>query len=107
RQLELSFASFAVLTPLPGTDLYDEVKDEMLTHDTRYFDFLHTLLPTRLPLQEFYEELNRLYTTAIPLTKGLSFLAKYPLREIPATLAKSVRAYRGVRNAWRDYAPAA
>ncbi len=106
RQLELSFASFAILTPLPGTDLYAEVKDEMLTHDTRYFDFLHTLLPTRLPLREFYEELNRLYMTAIPLTKGLSFLAKYPVREIPATLAKSVRAYRGIRNAWRDYAPA-
>jgi radical SAM superfamily enzyme YgiQ (UPF0313 family) len=107
RQLELKFASFAVLTPLPGTDLYDEVKDQMLTHDTRYFDFLHTLLPTKLPLKDFYEELNRLYMTAIPPSKGLAFLAKYPLRELPGTLAKSFRAYKGVRNAWRDYAPAA
>lgn len=107
RRLELKFASFAVLTPLPGTDLYEMVKDQMLTHDTRYFDFLHTLLPTRLPLKEFYEELNRLYITAIPPAKGLAFLAKYPLRELPSTLAKSYRAYKGVRNAWRDYAPAA
>ncbi len=106
RQLELKFASFAVLTPLPGTDLYDEVKDEMLTHDTRFFDFLHTLLPTRLPLKEFYEELNHLYMSAIPPSKGLAFLAKYPLRELPGTLVKSYRAYQGVRNAWRDYAPA-
>lgn len=107
RQLELSFASFAVLTPLPGTDLYAEVKDEMLTHDPRYFDFLHTLLPTRLPLRQFYRELDRLYRTAVPLSKGFSFLAKYPLGELPATLARSVRASRGVRNAWRDYASAA
>jgi radical SAM superfamily enzyme YgiQ (UPF0313 family) len=106
RQLELKFASFAVLTPLPGTDLYDEVRDQMLTHDTRYFDFLHTLLPTRLPLKEFYEELHRLYLGAIPPSKGLAFLAKYPLKDLPGTLAKSYRAYRGVRNAWRDYAPA-
>ena len=75
RQLELKFASFAVLTPLPGTDLY--------------------------------EELNRLYMTAIPPAKGFTFLAKYPLREIPGTLAKSFRAYKGVGNAWRDYASAA
>ncbi len=29
RSIDLSFASFAVLTPLPGTDLYDEVEDQL------------------------------------------------------------------------------
>jgi radical SAM superfamily enzyme YgiQ (UPF0313 family) len=103
RTLGLSFASFAVLTPLPGTDLYDEVKDRLVTHDYEYFDFIHTLLPTSLPLKEFYRQYHRLYTKAIPLSKGLSFLRKYPLKEIPPTLAKSFRFYGRLRTAYRDY----
>ena len=45
RDLDLCFATFPVLTPLPGTDFYEEVRDQMITHDYDLFDFLHTLLP--------------------------------------------------------------
>ena len=40
RSIDLSFASFAVLTPLPGTDLYNEVEDQLLTRDPEFFDFI-------------------------------------------------------------------
>lgn len=42
----LAFAGFAVLTPLPGTDLYQEVESRMISHNYDYFDLIHTLLPT-------------------------------------------------------------
>ncbi|MHC4548645.1 MAG: B12-binding domain-containing radical SAM protein [Planctomycetota bacterium] len=103
RTLDLCFASFAVLTPLPGTDLYEAVKDRLLTHDPRYFDFIHTLLPTTLPLRDFYREYYRLYTRAIPFLKALSFLAKYRLRDLPSLLSITWRWYRDLRNAWKDY----
>ncbi|MCX6374872.1 MAG: hypothetical protein NTU88_02320, partial [Armatimonadetes bacterium] len=49
-------SGFSVLTPLPGTDLWDEVKDQVTTTDWSLFDLEHAVLPTRLPLERFYAE---------------------------------------------------
>ncbi len=54
-------SGFAVLTPLPGTDLWDDVKDDLTTVDWELFDITHAVLPTRLPLEEFYRELAGLW----------------------------------------------
>jgi methyltransferase len=62
QRLELNFASFAMLTPLPNTDLYEEVKDKLITCNYDYFDFIHTQHTTVLPLKEFYAEYQHLYT---------------------------------------------
>lgn len=103
RHLELNFATFAVLTPLPGTDLYHEVQARVITHNYDYFDFIHTLLPTALPLKEFYSEYHTLWTKSIALSKQLSVLRKYPLREVPHLLAKGRRFYRRLKTAHLDY----
>jgi radical SAM superfamily enzyme YgiQ (UPF0313 family) len=103
RQLDLNFASFAVLTPLPGTDLYEAVSSQMITHNYEYFDFNHTLLPTSLPLKEFYGEYYRLYREGIAFSKQLSVLRKYSLKEIPPTLVKGYRVYNRLRRAYLDY----
>ncbi|MBL7140048.1 MAG: cobalamin-dependent protein [Planctomycetes bacterium] len=55
------YPQFTVLTPLPGTDLYEQRKDELVTHDYRLFDALHAVLPTRLPREEFYKQFASLY----------------------------------------------
>ena len=55
---------FAVLTPLPGTELFTEVKETLTTNNYELFDLGHAVLPTRLPLPEFYAELSRLYRVA-------------------------------------------
>jgi radical SAM superfamily enzyme YgiQ (UPF0313 family) len=49
-------SGFSVLTPLPGTDLWDEVEPDVQTRDWELFDIAHTVLPTKLPLHEFYAE---------------------------------------------------
>lgn len=103
RNLGLSFATFAVLTPLPGTDFYKEVKSQMITHNYDYFDFIHTLLPTALPLKEFYKEYYQLYMKAIPFTKRLSLLRRCPLRDIPPLLVSSYRLFNRLRMAYSDY----
>lgn len=105
EKLGLRFATFAVLTPLPGTDLYDEVKDRLITRNYDLFDFLHTLLPTTLPLEDFCEECYRLYKEAIPFRRQLSVLGKYPLKEIPSTLMTSRRVLKRLRTAYLDYGP--
>jgi radical SAM superfamily enzyme YgiQ (UPF0313 family) len=103
RQLQLCFASFAVLTPLPGTDLYHEVRDQMIQHNYDYFDFIHTLLPTKLPLKQFYEEYYNLYTKGISLRNQLSHLSKFPLAELPGLMVKGRQFYSQLRRAYNDY----
>ncbi len=103
RDLEMRFAGFAILTPLPGTDLYESVKDRMLTHNYDYFDFIHTLLPTTLPLREFYQEYYRLMRKAVTVGKQIAFLQKYPWKEIPPTILKAFRIYGHLKRAYLDY----
>jgi radical SAM superfamily enzyme YgiQ (UPF0313 family) len=54
-------SGFSVLTPLPGTDLWETAKHRVTTHDWEMYDIIHAVLPTRLPLADFYEEYSRLW----------------------------------------------
>ncbi|UCD23742.1 MAG: cobalamin-dependent protein [Gemmatimonadota bacterium] len=103
RSLRLDYPSFAVLTPLPGTDLYDEVKEELITHNYDYFDFIHTLLPTRSTMKSFYKSYAWLINTVLPPRQKISFLRKFPVREIGPILGRSIRIQRRIKNAWKDY----
>ena len=54
-------SGFSVLTPLPGTELWKTAQHQVNTHDWEMYDIVHAVLPTRLPLEEFYEEYSRLW----------------------------------------------
>lgn len=54
-------AGFSVLTPLPGTDLWQEASARVTTPDWEMYDILHAVLPTKLSLEEFYEEYSGLW----------------------------------------------
>ncbi|MFC1725417.1 B12-binding domain-containing radical SAM protein, partial [candidate division KSB1 bacterium] len=103
RSLELQFASFAVLTPFPKTDFYEQVKDRMITHEYEYFDLIHTLLPTTLPLKEFYSEYLKIFNKAIPPLKGIKLLRKFPLREIPHIINITLKWKKRLKNIYLDY----
>ena len=75
----------------------------MITRNYDLFDFVHTVLPTELPLKEFYAEYSNLYRDAIPLTRSVNTLKRFPLKEMPAALLKSFRILGMLRNAYRDY----
>jgi magnesium-protoporphyrin IX monomethyl ester (oxidative) cyclase len=46
-----------VATPYPGTELFHTESRDLTSVDYRLYDIQHAVLPTRLPLKEFYEEL--------------------------------------------------
>ena len=54
-------SGFSILTPLPGTDLWEQAKAAVNTDDWELFDIVHTVLPTKLPIEEFYAEYSRLW----------------------------------------------
>jgi radical SAM superfamily enzyme YgiQ (UPF0313 family) len=103
QKLGLRFASFAVLTPLPGTDLMAEVENQLITRNYDFFDFIHTLLPTTLPLDEFFEQLYVLYTRTIPLRRQVPMLRKYRFQDLLAGLRSGRRVLGQMRYAYRDY----
>jgi hopanoid C-3 methylase len=49
--------TISVNTPYPGTESWNRESRKFQTRDYRLFDIQHAVLPTKLPLHEFYEEL--------------------------------------------------
>src|SRR5439155_7817524 len=60
-------------TPYPGTETWHTEARKLTSLDYRLFDVQHAVLPTRLPLQQFYRELVK--TQAILNRKHLGFRA--------------------------------
>lgn len=79
RQLKLKYATFTVMTPLPGTKLHKSVQGQLLSEKPELYDMLHALIPTKLPAEEFYAEMAKLYASAIPLYRVLPALSKFGL----------------------------
>ena len=61
ERMQITQTQFTVLTPLPGTKLYEQRKAELLTNDYTCFDALHAVTRTRLPREEFYQLYANLY----------------------------------------------
>jgi radical SAM superfamily enzyme YgiQ (UPF0313 family) len=83
-------SGFSVLTPLPGTDLWDEVAPEVTTRDWELFDIVHAVLPTRLPIEEFYAEYSRLWDWSLQVRYRHRGKMATPLKLLGALAARKV-----------------
>jgi len=54
-------AELTPLTPMPGTGLYTEYEDRLLTTNREVYDLAHFVVPTRLPAPQLYRLLRRYY----------------------------------------------
>lgn len=80
RHMKHKYATFTVMTPLPGTQLHAEHEHELLSRKPELYDMIHALLPTTLPLPVFYEELANLWVKAVPFYRIVPTLARFGLR---------------------------
>ena len=64
KRKRIQFLQFTILTPLPGTQLYEESKDRIRAGWEK-FDFLHSVVPTKLPPERFYEQMANLYQETV------------------------------------------
>lgn len=103
KKLELDITLFFVLTPLPGTDFYEEVKEKMITRNYDLFDFTHVVLPTTLPLEDFFAEYSHLYKNARTKKHIVSFLRKLPMKRLPLYIKKNYRFLQRLGKAHKDY----
>ena len=44
----------SILTPIPGTPLYESLKDRITIRDLDYYTFTNAVIPTRMPEKVFY-----------------------------------------------------
>jgi radical SAM superfamily enzyme YgiQ (UPF0313 family) len=77
--------TFTVLTPLPGTALYESSYDRLVIRDYGYYDFVHSVLPTRLSRKDFYDQFVRLYLKAYSFSRYFRSL----LSDLAARLTKN------------------
>jgi len=103
RKLKLTYATFTVMTPLPGTELYEKREKELLSRKPELYDMLHALLPTRLPLPEFYQEMSHLYAGAVPVYRSLPTLLRYGLHGLLLRIRLFGEFLARVRGAHLDY----
>jgi hopanoid C-3 methylase len=64
RSLKISLPAFSTLTPFPGTVLFENVKESLLTTNWDYYDGFHSVMKTALPPEKFYANLADLYRAA-------------------------------------------
>ena len=103
RKLKLQHASFSILTPLPGTQMWTDKQAELLPYNPQLFDFIHTVLPTRLPLADFYTEFAKLWQQAIPLHRAIKTFSLYGWKKLPGVFQLLHRATTTMQRAHLDH----
>ena len=102
--------NITVQTPYPGTETWITEARRLTTLDYRLFDVQHAVLPTRLPLHQFYTELvktqqvlARKHLGIAALTKTSGIVARQLLRG-QTNFAKMIWKFNQVYNPDRQYA---
>lgn len=60
-QNRVVYAGYTILTPLPGTVFYKQVKDQIVDHNYRKYNFFNSVMKTRLPHDEFHARVGALW----------------------------------------------
>ncbi|MFO7766690.1 MAG: hypothetical protein R6V33_09680, partial [Pelovirga sp.] len=55
REQAIELPIYTVLTPLPGTVLYQQLAPRITNHDLDYYTLTNAVLPTRLDEELFYQ----------------------------------------------------
>jgi radical SAM superfamily enzyme YgiQ (UPF0313 family) len=96
EQNKLTHPVFTILSPFPGTDLYNAVKETLITEGFELIDFFHTVLPTKLPLEEFYDEFLGLYRRAYAFKKFIKSVAYGRAVLSPRMISMNIRFRKGM-----------
>jgi radical SAM superfamily enzyme YgiQ (UPF0313 family) len=96
--------SFTVFSPPPGTPLWNEYKEQLVRADPfAFYDCMHTLLPTKMPLSKFYRAFSLLYLMGFRYNPWRARHVRAPLRDLLRLFACGVRCGRALRTIYKDY----
>ncbi|MGH3282205.1 MAG: hopanoid C-3 methylase HpnR [Trebonia sp.] len=99
-----------VMTPYPGTEIWHTESRRLTTRDYRLFDIQHAVVPTTLPLEEFYRELVRTQQVisrkflGLRTAVGAGRILGHNLARGQTNFARMLWKFNKVYNAKRQYA---
>lgn len=100
--------SFTVLSPSPGTAYWHETRDRFIPPDPyAFYDCMHTLLPTRLPLPVFYRYFAILYLQGFRRNPWRAHHIRVPGRDVIRLMWNGMRTGMALHRLHRDYPPEA
>jgi hopanoid C-3 methylase len=105
RKLKVSYVALSILTPLPGTKLFEQTEDQLIAKDPKFFDFMHTVLPTTLPLEEFYSEYARALMKATPILRYLRFISKFDRKRRFSIMKDYLEVVKDVKKGYEWHRP--
>jgi len=96
--------TFTVFSPSPGTPLWSQHKDEFIVDDPYYFyDCMHTILPLKLPINQFYRYFSLLSLFALRKNPWRMRKIKAPSRDMLRMFVAGMRYGYALRNIYKDY----
>jgi radical SAM superfamily enzyme YgiQ (UPF0313 family) len=96
--------TFTVFSPPPGTEIWDETKDQFIVDDPYYFyDCMHSILPLKLPMNKFYRYFSLLSLFALRNNPWRARKVKVPLKDMIRLFIAGVRYGHALRNIYKDY----
>ena len=96
--------SFTVFSPPPGTELWKKHRAEFCCPDPyAFYDGMHTLLRTKMPLKKFYRQLAMLWLCAARNSPLLRNKVKVPLRDRIRFFYSGFWYGCSVQHIYRDY----
>ncbi len=95
--------TFTVLSPSPGTKSWHDNKHRFICDPYRFYDCMHSVLPTRLPLKRFYQHFGRLNSLALRSNPIRVNKVKIPLKDLYRAITGGTKYIFSLYNIYKDY----
>jgi radical SAM superfamily enzyme YgiQ (UPF0313 family) len=95
--------TFTVLSPSPGTPFWHENRNKFICDPYRFYDCMHTVLPTHLPLKLFYQHFSRLTNLALRANPLRVNRIKVPLPDFIRAICAGTKYIISLQLIYRDY----
>ncbi len=95
--------TFTVLSPSPGTELFRQNRDNFICDAFRFYDCMHSVLPTKLPLRQFYQHFGRLYSLALRANPLRMRKIKIPKKDLLTAIGMGTRYIFSLYRIYKDY----
>ncbi len=95
--------TFTVLSPSPGTDLFEKYRDKLICDPFKYYDCMHTIIPTNMTLKRFYQHFGRLYSLALRSNPLRVNKIRVDNKDLLRAVLKGTKYVASLYSIYRDY----
>lgn len=104
KEISPAEVSFTVFSPPPGTPLWQQYQHAFICKDPcSFYDCMHTILPTKLPLNTFYRYFSLLYLFGFRQNPWRKRRIRAPFRDIVRMFVSGAQCGYALRTIYKDY----